>query len=183
MQTNLIQLATLFSLVIANLASGASPARDYPLTPVSLDKVEIDDGFWRQRLDTHFESTLDHVLDQCRETGRLHNFEVAAGRKEGEFQGRFFNESHISQRNLRQHRPGALESSHVPALPGYLYATEKDTVYACLYAASTAEVNLGNTTVKIEQQTEYPWDGANPLSPLSDLLSDALKDATQKANS
>jgi hypothetical protein len=76
MQTNLIQLATLFSLVIANLASGASPARDSPLTPVSLDKVEIDDGFWRQRLDTHFESTLDHVLDQCRETGRLHNFEV-----------------------------------------------------------------------------------------------------------
>jgi len=58
-------------------------------------KGQIDGGFWQQRLDVHYQSTLPHVLEQCRITGRLSNFEIAAGRKEGDFEGSVFNDSDV----------------------------------------------------------------------------------------
>jgi len=49
----------------------------------------------------------------------------------------------------------------LPSLPGYLYAQSNDTIYANLYAGSTANLKLENgRKVKITQATRYPWDGA-----------------------
>lgn len=46
------------------------------------------------------------------------------------------------------------------SVPGYVYATEGDTLYVNLFAQGTAEVTLGSgRTLKIAQQTRYPWDG------------------------
>jgi DUF1680 family protein len=47
----------------------------------------------------------------------------------------------------------------IPSLPGLLYAVEKDTLYVNLYASSKATVNPGNSSVHIDQQTGYPWQG------------------------
>ncbi len=47
----------------------------------------------------------------------------------------------------------------IPAQPGYLYATEGDTLFTCLYAASKCEAEVGGAKVQITQKTEYPWDG------------------------
>jgi DUF1680 family protein len=47
----------------------------------------------------------------------------------------------------------------IPSLPGLLYAVQKDTFYINLYASSIATVSLGNTAVRIEQRTDYPWHG------------------------
>jgi DUF1680 family protein len=44
-------------------------------------------------------------------------------------------------------------------LPGLVYAQTNDTVYANLYVGNHADVKLGNRTVKIVQDTRYPWDG------------------------
>lgn len=87
--------ALMAAAIVAIPAAIAAPPRDYPITPVPLDKVAITDGFWRQRLDSHFNKGLDHALDQCRKTGRLDNFEIAAGLKKGEHQGSFFNDSDV----------------------------------------------------------------------------------------
>lgn len=73
----------------------AAPPRDYPIQPVPLNQVRITGGFWDQRLDNHFGKGLDHALDQCRKTGRLDNFEIAAGLKQGEHRGSFFNDSDV----------------------------------------------------------------------------------------
>src|SRR6202011_5354792 len=35
-----------------------------------------------------------------------------------------------------------------------------DTLYVNLFAGGTADINLGGRTVKIAQETRYPWDGA-----------------------
>ncbi|NUQ66462.1 MAG: glycoside hydrolase family 127 protein [Pirellulales bacterium] len=47
----------------------------------------------------------------------------------------------------------------LPSLPGYVYAQDGHSVYVNLYVAGSAEVPLGNRTVKIVQETRYPWEG------------------------
>lgn len=65
------------------------------LDPLSWKKVEIEAGFWGTRLETNQKVTLNHQYEQLEETGRLDNFRRAAGKKKGEFQGLFFNDSDV----------------------------------------------------------------------------------------
>lgn len=47
------------------------------------------------------------------------------------------------------------------SVPGYAYAQQGDSIYVNLFVASTAEIRMdGGRTVKIVQETRYPWDGA-----------------------
>jgi hypothetical protein len=47
------------------------------------------------------------------------------------------------------------------SVPGYVYAHEGDKLYVNLFAASTADIRMDNgQTVKMSQETRYPWDGA-----------------------
>ena len=48
----------------------------------------------------------------------------------------------------------------LPSVAGLLYSKSSDTVYVNLYAGSEALVPLENTTLKIRQETQYPWSGA-----------------------
>jgi uncharacterized protein len=48
----------------------------------------------------------------------------------------------------------------VASMPGYVYAQRAREIYVNLFVASTAEIKLDNGgTVKIAQETHYPWDG------------------------
>ena len=73
----------------------AEPERDHPIRPVPYRQVDITGGFWKARVQAAVETTLPHVLQECRETGRLSNFEIASGRKQGQHEGRFFNDSDV----------------------------------------------------------------------------------------
>ncbi len=47
------------------------------------------------------------------------------------------------------------------SIPGYVYAQRSDSLYVNLFVASTAEIKMDNgRTVRINQETRYPWDGA-----------------------
>jgi DUF1680 family protein len=47
------------------------------------------------------------------------------------------------------------------SLPGYFYSTSKDGVYVHLYDNSVLDWHLENgTPLKIEQKTNYPWEGS-----------------------
>lgn len=50
------------------------------------------------------------------------------------------------------------------ALTGYFYAVKDDALYVNLYAQSEGEVKITGTTVKISQQTDYPWSGRITLN-------------------
>jgi uncharacterized protein len=65
------------------------------LTQVPFTRVKIKDSFWAPRLTKHQETTIKACLKQCEKTGRIENFEKAAGVKEGDFQGVCFNDSDI----------------------------------------------------------------------------------------
>ncbi len=73
----------------------AQAGRKTPIEPVPFKQVRITGGFWFDRIEANAKTTLPHVLDQCRKTGRLDNFEIAAGKKEGKHQGYFFNDSDV----------------------------------------------------------------------------------------
>ena len=56
----------------------------YPVTPVSFTDVQLSDDFWSPRIRTHIDVTIPQNFKMMEETGRIANFEVAAGSKEGE---------------------------------------------------------------------------------------------------
>jgi DUF1680 family protein len=46
-----------------------------------------------------------------------------------------------------------------PQLGGYMYATDDNGIYVNLYAAGTATIPFKGQTIKLTQETKYPWDG------------------------
>lgn len=53
---------------------------DYPFTPVPFTEVRLHDSFWQPRLETNRTVTIPASFEQCRLTGRIKNFEMAAAR-------------------------------------------------------------------------------------------------------
>lgn len=95
-------LAHIISLALPSIITTALPApsdtrpdKPVPVRPVPFSDVRITDTFWSARQKAGREGTLSQNFTQCEKTGRFANFEVAAGRKKGEFQGYFFNDSDV----------------------------------------------------------------------------------------
>lgn len=61
----------------------------------TLNQVDIKDRFWRPRLDTNREVTLEHQLSKLEEAGTLDNFRIAAGEKMGVHRGMRFSDSDV----------------------------------------------------------------------------------------
>jgi len=77
-------------------AAEPATAADYPIRAVAFADTEITGGFWAPRIATNRTVTIHHNLNQCEITGRIRNFDVAAGRADGAFEGYFgFNDSDI----------------------------------------------------------------------------------------
>ncbi|ACB74980.1 glycoside hydrolase family 127 protein [Opitutus terrae] len=47
----------------------------------------------------------------------------------------------------------------IPSIPGYVYATTPERVYANLYVGSEATLRFGSHAVRLTQRTAYPWSG------------------------
>ncbi|RCR70704.1 glycoside hydrolase family 127 protein [Larkinella punicea] len=48
----------------------------------------------------------------------------------------------------------------LPSLPGYIYALRNNELFINLFADSQTEVTMNGVPVNIQQQSNYPWDGA-----------------------
>ena len=48
----------------------------------------------------------------------------------------------------------------VPSIPGYVYAHSGDVLYVNLFIGGSAAVKMDRRTVRLTQETRYPWDGA-----------------------
>lgn len=85
----LIQKHPLTMVLIVVLASCSQPNKeakpDYPVTPIPFTAVHLDDQFWLPRILTNTDVTIPIAFGQSEETGRIKNFEVAGGLKEGTF--------------------------------------------------------------------------------------------------
>ncbi len=66
--------AALFSL----FSAAPLAAADYPVQPVPFTSVHITGGFWQQRQEINRTVTVPFALQQCEDTGRVRNFDLAA---------------------------------------------------------------------------------------------------------
>ncbi len=83
-------------LSILTVTPGASAAvADEPVVPVPFTAVQIDDAFWRPRLETNRTVTLPYCFRRCEETGRIDNFAKAGKALPGGFTGLPFNDSDV----------------------------------------------------------------------------------------
>ncbi len=73
-------------LIITTVRLMAQVESNYPIQPVSFVQVSMEGSFWEPRLITHQQSTLAYTFQQCESTGRVRNFDIAAGKTEGAFQ-------------------------------------------------------------------------------------------------
>ena len=77
------------------LAAPIALPRDYSIHAVPMTAVTIDDGFWAPKLEVNRTVTIPHIFKENDDTGRVANFEKAAGRKTGAYEGRRFNDTDI----------------------------------------------------------------------------------------
>ena len=70
-------------------------ARDYHVTPAPFNHVHVQDGFWTARLATNQAVTIPYCFARCEETGRVRNFEKAAGIRQGKHEGIYFDDSDL----------------------------------------------------------------------------------------
>ena len=70
-------------------APGYTAERDYPIRPVPFTQVKAKDAFWAPRIETNRKETIPYAFSKCEETGRMDNFDIAAGVLEGEHRGDF----------------------------------------------------------------------------------------------
>lgn len=79
----------------AGVLLGSAPDRVYPIRPVEHGDVVLTDGFWRDRLEVNRTASIPHIMRQNDVTGRVANFEKAAGLKTGPYEGRRFNDTDV----------------------------------------------------------------------------------------
>ena len=89
-----IMVTTLFALLTGVIQSAEGQTQN--LTAVPFTDVTIADEFWAPRMETNRTVTIPYDFKKCEETGRVENFDVAAGKMEGKFRGHFgFNDSDV----------------------------------------------------------------------------------------
>lgn len=79
----------LIPLTLLILSCAGSDITDYPVQPVPFTQVRFTDDFWAARMETNRTVTIPHVFRKCEEEGRMDNFAIAGGLKEGQQRGNY----------------------------------------------------------------------------------------------
>lgn len=105
------------------------------MEPVNFSKIEINDAFWKPRLHTHANTTLQVCIDQCEnQTNRVRNFAIAAGVIPGEFQGLVYDDSDLYKMiegvaySLTNHKNPGLEAK-IDTIVDYIAKAQKEDGY------------------------------------------------------
>ena len=140
-------LVFLFCLTIM-VSCESSPTEsniDYPIAPVDFTQVKLNEGFWKDWVETVHDETIPFAFQKCEETGRIDNFIFAGGIKEGKFQGNYgFNDSDLYK--IMEGAAYALLIEEDPELAAYLdtlvyYVSEAQEEDGYLYTAWTLKAN------------------------------------------
>lgn len=61
---------------------------DYPIAAVNIKNVVLNDSFWLPKIEIIQDSTILYSFDKCEKEGRMENFLIAGGKKEGKVRGK-----------------------------------------------------------------------------------------------
>jgi len=95
LSTSATAVFVLLSFTSCEITNNKNEISDYPFIPVAFTDVKIDGGFWLPRIETNRDVTVWYDFQKCEETGRIDNFAIAGGLKEGGFTGIYFNDSDV----------------------------------------------------------------------------------------
>jgi DUF1680 family protein len=73
-------------LLLQGCTKKSSVSADYPIQPVPFTSVKLTDNFWAPRIKRNASVTIPIAFGYCESTGRVRNFEIAAGLDTGKFQ-------------------------------------------------------------------------------------------------
>ena len=73
-------------VLISGCSKKSSAGADYPIQPVPFTAVKLTDIFWAPRIKKNASVTIPIAFGFCESTGRVKNFEIAAGHDTGKFQ-------------------------------------------------------------------------------------------------
>ena len=107
-----------FIVILFSSCKKQAPKKDYPIQPVSSENIKLNDNFWSKRIATNRDVTIPYCFEKCEETGRISNFEVAGGLKEGTFEGIRFNDSDVFK--IMEGAAYSLQQKYDPKLDKYL---------------------------------------------------------------
>jgi len=134
------------------VASRTVPA--YPLRSVPFTRVRLTDRFWSSRVETNRKVTIPFGFHKSEEEGRLRDFERAAGKLTGAFEGKMpFNDTDVYK--LVEGASYSLQTNPDPELDRYL-----DGIIAIVAAAQEPDGYL--TTYKTIDPARSPADWLKP---------------------
>lgn len=77
---------TVLILVLSGCEKKSPGRQDYPIRPVPFTAVKLTDNFWAPRIKKNALVTIPIAFGYCESTGRVKNFDIAAGSDTGKFQ-------------------------------------------------------------------------------------------------
>ncbi len=151
-------ISILFGFLICS--PGQSDESQGPkLKAVPFADVVIADKFWAPQIKTNHKVTIPHCFKQCEETGRISNFEKAAGLLEGKFEGKYFNDSDVYK--VIEGAAYSLKSHPDPELEKYV-----DRVIDKIAAAQWQDGYLYNFYSMPQHQSEKRWTNTRVMHEL-----------------
>ncbi len=83
-------------LIASSCSKKTISEADYPIQPVPFTSVRVSDNFWAPRIKNNAGITIPIAFEYCESTGRVKNFDIAAGTDTGKFQTIFpFDDSDV----------------------------------------------------------------------------------------
>ena len=135
-------------------AAGEDAASGYPITRVPFTQVRLVDSFWSRRLETNRTVTIPFGFRKSEEEGRIRNFERAAKRLGGPYEGKMpFDDTDVYK--LIEGASYSLQSHSDPELDRFL-----DGLIAKIAAAQEPDGYL--TTYKTIDPTRSPASWLEP---------------------
>jgi uncharacterized protein len=168
---SMILKASIVSVVLVVMVVGlncSTPAvqKDYPIQPVAFTQVQLKDNFWAPRIETNRRVTIPANFQKCEETGRINNFYVAGGLRDGEFQGIRYDDSDVFK--VMEGAAYSLSTHPDPKLEQYM-----DELIAAIAAAQEDDGYLFTTRT---------IDPANPARVSGDTRWSLLKQSHELYN-
>ncbi len=96
MKSSVTCLVLLLLLIPAPAFGLQQTYKDYPISMVDINKVRLTDDFWLPKIKTVQNTTIPFAFEKCRTEGRLDNFLIAGGKKQGKVLGKMpFDDSDV----------------------------------------------------------------------------------------
>jgi DUF1680 family protein len=145
--------AAIALLFVAGCSEKKATTGDYAIQPVAFNQVKLEDAFWAPRVKLNAELTIPYAFKQSEETGRVKNFDIAAGVEQGKFCTIYpFDDSDVYK--IIEGAAYSLQTVPDPKLDAYL-----DQLIARIGAAQEPDGYL-YTNRTIMGDSAHPWAGS-----------------------